>query len=142
MEAPIATETQPTRKPARSKLTAQTSEAKHAALQAARFALEKKAEDIKVFDLRKLTSITDFFVICTGSTDTQVRAIADHIADQFAEEGNKPWHIEGLERSQWILLDYVNFVVHVFDPKTREYYGLERLWGDADFQEVRDELGD
>lgn len=111
-------------------------------MQAAQFALEKKAEDVKVFDLRKLTSITDFFVICTGSTDTQVRAIAEHIADQFAEEEIKPWHIEGLERAHWILLDYVNFVVHVFDPHTREYYGLERLWGDADFQEVRDELAD
>jgi ribosome-associated protein len=94
---------------------------------------------VKVFDLRKLTSITDFFVICTGATDTQVRAIANHIADQFAEEGVKPWHIEGLERAHWVLLDFVNFVVHVFDPHTREYYGLERLWGDADFQEVRDE---
>ena len=123
-----------------SKRIAQAQEAQQAALQAAQFALEKKAEDVKVFDLRKLTSITDYFVICTGSTDTQVRAIADHIADEFAEEGIKPWHIEGLERSHWILLDYVNFVVHVFDPQTREYYGLERLWGDADFQEVRDEV--
>ncbi len=118
---------------------AQTQEAHKAALQAAQFALEKKAEDVKVFDLRKLTSITDYFVICTGSTDTQVRAIADHIAEQFAEEGMKPWHIEGRERSHWVLLDFVNFVVHVFDPQTREYYGLERLWGDAEFQEVRDE---
>ncbi|MDZ7291816.1 MAG: ribosome silencing factor [candidate division KSB1 bacterium] len=106
---------------------------------AAQLALEKKATEVKIFNVSQLTSIADFFVICTGSTDTQVRAIADHIAEKLESEHIRPWHIEGRERYQWLLMDYVDVVVHVFQPQTREYYGLERLWGDAIIEEIHDE---
>ena len=110
------------------------------ARQAAQLSLEKKAIEVKIFDVSKLTSIADFFVICTGSTDTHVRAIAEHIVDKLREEEIRPWHVEGRERYQWVLIDFVDVVVHVFQPETREYYGLERLWGDAVIEEVHDEL--
>jgi len=104
----------------------------------AELALEKKAADIKIFEVSQLTSIADFFVICTGSVDTHVRGIFEHIVDTLREEDIRPWHVEGRERCQWILLDYVDVVVHVFQPETREFYGLERLWGDAKVEEIRD----
>ncbi len=103
----------------------------------AELALEKKAADIKIFDVSRLTSIADFFVICTGSVDSHVRAISEHIVDELKKEGARPWHIEGRERCQWVLIDFVDVVVHVFQPETRDYYGLERLWGDAVIEEVR-----
>lgn len=109
------------------------------AVQAAQCALDKKGGEIKLFDLRKLTSITDFFLICTGNTDTHVQAIADHIVEQLAQRQIKPWHIEGRENLRWVLIDYIDVVVHVFQPEVREFYGLERLWGDADVEEFRDE---
>jgi arginyl-tRNA synthetase len=105
----------------------------------AELALEKKAADIKIFDVSRLTSIADFFVICTGSVDTHVRAISEHIVDELKKEDVRPWHIEGRERHQWVLIDFVDVVVHVFQPETRDYYGLERLWGDAVIEEIRDE---
>jgi arginyl-tRNA synthetase len=105
----------------------------------AQLALEKKAADIKIFDVSRLTSIADFFVICTGSVDTHVRAISEHIVDELKKEDIRPWHIEGRERYQWVLIDFVDVVVHVFQPETRDYYGLERLWGDAVIEEIRDE---
>lgn len=105
----------------------------------AELALGKKAADIKIFDVSRLTSIADFFVICTGSVDSHVRAISAHIVDALKKEGIRPWHIEGRERNQWVLIDFVDVVVHVFQPETRDYYGLERLWGDAVIEEVRDE---
>jgi len=123
---------------------APTSEAaapiKQLAKQAANFALEKKGENIKLFDLRSLTSITDFFVICTGSTDTHVKAIADHIVERLEAQKITPWHVEGLDSLRWVLLDYVDFVVHVFQPEIREYYSLERLWGDAIIEEIQDDV--
>ena len=112
---------------------------KENAWRAAQLALDKKAEDVKILDLRPLTSIADFFVLCSGTTDTHVRAIANHIAEQLEQAEIAPWHLEGRERGQWVLLDYVDFVVHVFQPETRQFYGLERLWGDAEIQEMRDE---
>ncbi|MGH7450100.1 MAG: arginine--tRNA ligase [bacterium] len=105
----------------------------------AELALEKKATDIKIFDVSRLTSIADFFVICTGSVDSHVRAISEHIVDELKKEDIRPWHIEGRERCQWVLIDFVDVVVHVFQPETRDYYGLERLWGDAAIEEIRDE---
>jgi arginyl-tRNA synthetase len=105
----------------------------------AELALEKKAVDIKIFDVSRLTSIADFFVICTGSVDTHVRAISEHIVDELKKEDIRPWHVEGRERYQWVLIDFVDVVVHVFQPETRGYYGLERLWGDAVIEEIRDE---
>jgi ribosome-associated protein len=96
-----------------------------------KYALEKKAEDVIIMDLRKLTSMTDYFVIMTGGSDLQVRAISDAVVQGMKKEFGKPWHQEGRENLQWVLLDYVDVVAHVFRKDTREFYGLERLWGDA-----------
>ena len=94
-------------------------------------AQDKKARDPLGLDLRDLDGVCDYFLICTGTSEVQVKAIADHIEDTLRERGARPWHIEGLESRRWVLLDYVNVVVHVFHEKTREYYMLDRLWGDA-----------
>src|SRR4029077_14941192 len=97
---------------------------------------DKKAVDLVVLDLRKAAGFTDFFVIASGANVRQVRAIADGVMDALAGEGVKPAHVEGYDRSEWILLDYFDFVVHVFAPETRVFYGLERLWGNADRIEI------
>ena len=95
-------------------------------------ARDKKATDIVVLDLRKAGAFTDFFVICSGANPRQVRAIADAVTESLDRDGVKPAHIEGYDRSEWILLDYFDFIVHVFAPETRLFYGLERLWGSAE----------
>ena len=95
------------------------------------FALRKKAEDVLLFDLRKITTITDFFVICTGSTDVHVKAIADAVVEGCKESDIAVYHVEGLDSLTWVLIDLVDIVVHVFQPEVRKYYQLERLWGDA-----------
>jgi ribosome-associated protein len=97
---------------------------------------DKKAVDLVVLDLRKASGFTDFFVMASGTNTRQVRAIADGVMEALAEEGVKPAHVEGYDRSEWILLDYFDFIVHVFAPETRVFYGLERLWGNADRIEV------
>ena len=97
---------------------------------------DKKAVDLVVLDLRKAAGFTDFFLICSGTNVRQVRAIADAVMDKLADEGAKPAHVEGYDRSEWILLDYFDFIVHVFGPETRLFYGLERLWGNAERVEV------
>jgi ribosome-associated protein len=99
---------------------------------AIRAAEDKKAADIVVLDLRKALGFTDYFVICSGNNSRQIRAIADAIIDTLAEQGSKPAHVEGQQRSEWVLVDYFDFVVHVFTPETRTFYGLERLWGNAE----------
>ena len=99
---------------------------------AVRAADDKKATDLVVLDLRKTAGFTDFFVICSGGNSRQVRAIAEGIQDALATDGAKPSHIEGSEKSGWILLDYFDFVVHIFAPDTRTFYDLERLWGNAE----------
>lgn len=104
--------------------------------QAVRAAEDKKAVDLVVLDLRKAAGFTDYFVICSGTNARQVRAIADAVTDTLAAAGVKPAHIEGYDRSEWILLDYFDFIVHVFAPETRMFYGLERLWGSAERIEV------
>ncbi len=97
---------------------------------------DKQAVDLVVLDLRKAAGFTDFFLICSGTNTRQVRAIADAVTETLAGEGAKPAHVEGYDRSEWILLDYFDFIVHVFAPETRVFYGLERLWGNADRIEV------
>jgi ribosome-associated protein len=97
---------------------------------------DKKAVDLTVLDLRKAAGFTDYFVICSGTNPRQVRAIADSVLESLAAEGAKPAHLEGYERSEWILLDYFDFIVHIFAPETRLFYGLERLWGSAERIEV------
>lgn len=91
----------------------------------------KKAFDIIILDLRGLTYITDYFVICSGSNTTQVSAISDWIGQTLAKTGVHPSHIEGQAESSWLLMDYGDVVVHIFDEQTRAYYALEKLWGDA-----------
>ncbi|HEX7016620.1 MAG TPA: ribosome silencing factor [Cyclobacteriaceae bacterium] len=99
---------------------------------------EKKALDIVVLDLRKLkNAIADFFVICSGSSDKQIDAIADSIDEQvYRELKENPWHTEGKNNKEWMLLDYVTVVAHVFRKDRRAYYALEKLWGDAEIVEV------
>ena len=109
---------------------------------AAQFALAKKGEDLVILDLRSLSPIADFFVIATGLSDAHVRAVADGIRDGLLEGTPpvKPWHLEGYDTMRWVLLDYVHVVVHIFQRGAREYYGLERFWGDAPREDVADEL--
>jgi ribosome-associated protein len=98
------------------------------AVEAAR---DKKAADILVLDLRGLATFTDYFLICSGTSNRQLKTIADEIEEKLRKEKRKPSHVEGYPRGDWILMDYVDFVVHVFVPASRSYYELERLWGDA-----------
>ena len=95
-------------------------------------ARDKKALDVVVLDLRKADGFTDYFVICTGANPRQITAIADAVRDTLKQQlGERPAVAEGVDRSEWILLDYFNFVVHVFSRECRSFYGLERLWGNA-----------
>ncbi|MCI0708316.1 MAG: ribosome silencing factor [Ignavibacteriae bacterium] len=101
-------------------------------------ALEKKAKDVVVMDLRKLQAPADFFVVCSADSDTQVKAIADAIRDGLEEQGSSVWHSEGFQSLQWVLLDFVDVVAHVFHKDARSFYNLERLWSDASMQTVDD----
>lgn len=92
---------------------------------------EKKAEQVTVLDLRGLASFTDFFVICHGGSARQVQAIADQVMEKLRDEKLRPLSVEGYRLAEWILIDYGDFVVHVFSENRREFYGLERLWSDA-----------
>ena len=98
---------------------------------AAEAALSRKADDLVALDLRALEGVADYFLICSAESEIQVKAIAEAIEEKLRERGAKPWHVEGLEGRRWVLLDYVEYVVHVFHEKTRQYYMLDRLWGDA-----------
>ncbi|MFQ5627678.1 MAG: ribosome silencing factor [bacterium] len=106
---------------------------------AANAALNKKAENIRIFDLRKLSSVTDFFVICSGTTEVHVKAIYEEVDRELSQKKIAPNHIEGTELGRWVLIDYIDVVIHIFQPAIREFYGLERLWGDAHIEEVKDE---
>jgi ribosome-associated protein len=99
-------------------------------------ALDKKATDVVVLDLRKGSAFTDFFVICTGANVRQVHAIADAVQAAIGKTGSRPALVEGLSHAEWVLIDYFDFIVHIFTPATREFYSLERLWGDAERVEV------
>jgi ribosome-associated protein len=98
---------------------------------AANAAASKKAIDMVGLDLTALEGVADYFLICSGSSEPQVKAIAEEVEDKLREAGARVWHVEGREGRRWVLLDFVDVVVHVFHEKTREYYLLERLWGDA-----------
>jgi ribosome-associated protein len=100
----------------------------------------KKAIDVTVIDVRKVSGVTDFFVIGTGQSDLQVRAIIEAVQEQIKEQvEERPWKKEGTERMQWAVLDYVDVVVHVFDPERRSFYDFERLWGDAPTEHVAED---
>ena len=98
----------------------------------------KKAYDVLLIDLRKLAAFADFFVICSADSDVQVKAIADDVDRSLRDEGMKCWHKEGYQALNWVLLDYVDVVVHVFKKDAREFYNLEKLWGDARFERLAD----
>lgn len=95
-------------------------------------AFDKQAGDVVIMDLRKASSFTDFFVLCTGQNMRQVKAIAEAIETTLKKDGLKPSLVEGYNKAEWVLLDYFDFIFHVFTPSTREFYGLERLWGSAE----------
>ena len=97
---------------------------------------DRKAEDVTLLDLRSISGATDFFLIATGRSDTHVSAIGDHVVEELKKEGVRPFGVEGLRSGRWVLIDYVDFVVHVFHPAVREFYQLERLWGDAPVREL------
>lgn len=97
---------------------------------------ERKANEIVVLDLREISLVADYFVICDGRSNVQVRAIAEHIEEFLEERGVKPLHHEGMRQGYWVLLDYGSVVVHVFREEERRFYNLERLWGDAEIVEL------
>jgi ribosome-associated protein len=103
--------------------------------------LNRKGQDVKSLDLTKLAKgVCDYFVICHGTSKTQVEAIADSVIDEVRKgEGGKPWHKEGFENAEWILLDYVDVVVHIFSEETRSFYNLEALWADAQIKVYSDD---
>ncbi|HEY0304679.1 MAG TPA: ribosome silencing factor [Longimicrobiales bacterium] len=94
-------------------------------------AVDRKGQEMMLLDLRGVSNSTDYFLLINGTSDTHVRAIADHIIDELRKEGMKADHIEGLRTGRWVLIDFIDFVIHVFHPTAREFYQLERLWGDA-----------
>ncbi len=111
-------------------------EGREIAVRAAEAALAKKAADPIVLELTGLTIVADYFVICSGESTTQVRAIAEHIEEELAKSGVKPLGIEGRTYSHWVLVDYGDVIVHVFEKETRAYYDLEKLWMDAKIIDV------
>jgi ribosome-associated protein len=100
--------------------------------------ISKKAYDVVILDLKKLTSAADYFVICSTDSDTQVKAVADAVRDGMEESNERVWHYEGYQALKWIVLDYVDVVAHIFYKTDRSFYNLERLWGDAKKTEVKD----
>src|SRR5215210_4426311 len=114
------------------KLTAEVSKAVQAVL-------DKKAADVVVLDLRDTPAFTDFFILCSGNSQRQVKAIADAVEEALRAAKLRPAHIEGYDRADWVLMDYFSFIVHIFTPQTRSFYALERLWGDAERIDVSDD---
>ena len=99
--------------------------------------IDKKALDITLIDLKGITTLTDYFIICTSESDPQTRAIFNHIKDNLTAKNIKPWKTEGYEYLQWVIMDYINFVIHIFNKEARSYYDFERLWGDANIIKVK-----
>ena len=118
------------------KRTASTAATKATARKVAAFALEKKAVDVVVMDVRKVTDVTRFFIVCTGQSTPQVKAIAEHVINSCRESGLEVYHVEGYDSLRWVLIDLVDIVIHVFLPDVRKYYQLERLWGDAPAEQM------
>lgn len=101
--------------------------------------LDKKAEDITVLDVHKLTTLADKFIVCHATSDVQIKAIADNISKETGDQlDEKPWKEEGRDARRWVILDYVNVVVHIFKKELREYYALERMWNDAKITKIED----
>jgi ribosome-associated protein len=109
------------------------------AFSGANFALSKKAKDVQILNISAISDVTDFFVVCSGDSDTHVKAIADAIEDGLRDIGVRVHRKEGYQAMLWILLDFFDVVVHVFQQRTRDFYQIERLWGDAEITFIRDE---
>lgn len=103
-------------------------------------AIEKKASDVTLIEIKELASFTDYFVICSADSETQVKAIADHVSEEMKKRDMPVWHSEGFESLNWVLLDFVDVVVHIFKRDIRSYYNIEKLWGDAKIEQINDEL--
>ncbi len=105
--------------------------------------LKKKGQEITVMDVSELTTLTDFFVVCHGKSDVQIKALADSVEEDVREHlGEKVWKKEGLNARSWIILDYVNTVVHIMSREKRDFYGIERIWNDANITHIKDENDD
>jgi len=104
---------------------------KQIARKVGKLALEKNGFDVYLMDLRKSSDVTNYFVIISGSVDVHVKAITDNIIGGLKQKDVRAWHVEGYKNLKWVLLDYITVVVHIFQPDVREYYSLEKLWGDA-----------
>ncbi len=115
-----------------------TSRSNKDALLISELMLDKKALDIIIIDVKKITTLTDIFVICTSESEPQSRAITDHINQKMKEVGSPSWHVEGYENLDWVLIDFVNIVVHIFNKDTRSYYEFERLWADGIITSIKD----
>jgi ribosome-associated protein len=127
---PAVSDVAPTRRESQTPVTALAAAAVDALL-------DRKAQEIRVIDLRGKGGVADLLVLATGATDTQVRALSESVRQGVKEEyGEKPWRSEGTELNQWVVLDYVDLVVHLFQPERRSFYGLERLWGDAPYEDI------
>jgi len=100
----------------------------------------KKGFDVKIIDLRTVTSMADYFIICSADSDIQIKAIADEIEDEMISIGEKYWHKEGYNSQQWILMDYSDIIVHIFKPEGRSFYNIEKIWGDAPIEDASDKL--
>ncbi len=104
-------------------------------------ALDKKATNAVVLNMKEVSGVADFFILCSGDTEIQIRAIAEHIRSVVkTEHAETPWQKEGDDHWQWVVLDYVDVVVHVMSPDKRAFYGLERLWGDAEYESVDESM--
>ena len=104
--------------------------------------LEKKGRNVVILDVAELTDISNFFVICSCESDVQVRAVAEHVQETLGESDIRPWKTEGWNSRTWVILDYVDFVIHVFHDEARRFYNLERLWADAPVEYVEDQVQD
>jgi ribosome-associated protein len=111
-------------------------DSKKLAYSIAELILEKKGTDVKILNLTDKTSVTDYFVICSAASDTQVKAIADHITKELREIGERVWHSEGYQNLSWVLLDFVDAVAHIFHADTRRFFNLEGIWGDCEITEI------
>ena len=108
-------------------------------IEIANLMLEKKAADIKIFDVKKITTMTEYFVICSSDSDPQTKAITVNIEKKMKKKGIKPISIEGQNKSEWVLMDYITLIVHIFTDEKRKFYDLDRLWADAKITSIQDE---
>ena len=106
----------------------------------AQLTLTKKAHNVVLLDLRKVSDMADFFIVCSADSDIQVKAIADAVMDGTDNLGIPAWHTEGMSQRQWVLLDYIDIVVHIFHKEARKFYSIEKLWGDAKIETITDEV--